>query len=102
MTSATAAPAGRRPGAVELPLAARLVQGWTTVCTEHDENAVVVCDVAIADVRRALLPLMNVEIAHVPMQGTRVVNHDPAQVREFGARIGAAIAAHGGSLQPSH
>jgi hypothetical protein len=45
---------------------------------------------------------MNVEIAHVPMQGTRVVNHDPVQVREFRARITAAIAPHGGSLQPSH
>jgi hypothetical protein len=61
-----------------------------------------VCDVAIADVRAALTPLPHIEIEHVPFQGTRVVNHDPLQVREFRARIGAAIARHGGSLQPSH
>jgi hypothetical protein len=58
-----------------------------------------ICDVAIADVRAALTPLAHIEISHVPFQGTRVVNHDPVQVREFRARIGAAIAPHGGSLQ---
>jgi hypothetical protein len=72
------------------------------VCTEHDENALMICDVAIADVRAALSPLPNVEIEPVPYQGTRVVNHDPVQVREFRARIGAAIAPHGGNIQLSH
>jgi hypothetical protein len=61
-----------------------------------------ICDVAIADVRAALSPLPNVEIEHVPFHGTRVVNHDPVQVREFRARIGVAIAPHGGSIELAH
>lgn len=70
------------------------------MCTEHDENAVVVCDVAIADVRHALAALANIEIAPIPYEGTRVVNHDPSQLREFRARLSAAIAQHGGLLDP--
>lgn len=72
------------------------------MCTEHDENAITVCDVAIADVRRALEPLVNLEISIVPFQGTRVVNLDPIQVREFRARVAAAIGPHGGNLEPSY
>lgn len=70
------------------------------MCTEHDENAITICDVAIADVRHALETLGNIEICEVPYQGTRVVNLDPIQQREFRARLAAAIGPHGGNLQP--
>lgn len=68
------------------------------MCTEHDENAVTVCDVAIDDVRTALACLSNVEITQVAYVGNRVVNEDPTQVREFRARLGGALARHGVQL----
>ncbi len=69
------------------------------MCTEHDENTVTVCDVAIDDVRAALSCLSNIDITHVPEIGNHVVNHDPNQVREFRARLSCALTRHGVQLE---
>ena len=68
------------------------------MCTQQDPDTVMVCDVAIADVRGALdgLPAT---FTHVDYEGTLVVSGDPAARQEFRRRINAALAPHGGRLQ---
>lgn len=44
------------------------------MCTEESANAVVVCDVAIQDVRDALVDLPGVNFVHLEGEGTRVIN----------------------------
>ena len=68
------------------------------MCTERTPDAIVVCDVAIADVRAAMLPLGNVAITHLPYEGNLVTNPDAAHTGEFRAALAGAIAKHGGSL----
>lgn len=65
------------------------------MCTEHGPADVVVCDVALADVRTALAGL-DVSFEHLPYEGTRVVG--PADPAVFRARLDAALRPHGGGL----
>ena len=68
------------------------------MCTERTPDAIVVCDVAIDDVRTAMATLGNVEITHLPYEGNLVANADLANRDEFRAALAGAIAKHGGSL----
>ena len=66
------------------------------MCTEKSPNEIVVCDVAIPDVRAALGGLAQVTFVHRPYEGTLVVNSDPAASDAFGAMVRHAIARHNG------
>ena len=67
------------------------------MCTQQDPDTVMVCDVAIADVRGALDGL-SATFTHVDYQGTLVHSGDPAAREEFRQRVNTALAAHGGRL----
>ena len=68
------------------------------MCTERSPDEVVVCDVAIADVRAALAPVPGVRVTHLPYEGNLVVNAQAEQREAFRTRLAAALAPHGGSL----
>ena len=68
------------------------------MCTERTPDAIVVCDVAIDDVRAAMAPLGNVEITHLPYEGNLVAIPDSTHRDEFRAVLAGAIAKHGGFL----
>jgi hypothetical protein len=70
------------------------------MCTERDADTVMVCDVAIGDVRAALAGLP-ATFMHVDYEGTLVVSSDPAARGEFRRRVNAALAPHGGRLDGS-
>lgn len=67
------------------------------MCTQTDADTVMVCDVAIADVRGALTGLP-ATFTHVDFEGTLVRSGDPAARDEFRRRMNAALAPHGGRL----
>jgi hypothetical protein len=68
------------------------------MCTSEAPDTVVVCDVALADVRRVVGALPGVTLTHVPFEGTRVHSRGDVAVEAFRAAVGEAIAPHGGSL----
>ena len=68
------------------------------MCTSHTPENVVVCDVALADVKRLAGALPGVTLTHLPYEGTRVESIGEVPVEVFRAAVNEAIAAHGGSL----
>jgi hypothetical protein len=68
------------------------------MCTSHDGQTVVVCDVALPDVRRLVGSLPGVELTHLPFEGTRVQSAGAVPVEVFRAALSEAIAPHGGAL----
>ena len=68
------------------------------MCTSKSETEVVVCDVALPDVRRIAGALPGVTLTHLPYEGTRVESTGEVTAAEFRAAVNAAIAPHGGSL----
>jgi hypothetical protein len=68
------------------------------VCTSEHPDSVVVCDVALPDVRRVVGALPGVTLTHLPFEGTRVASAGVVPVEDFRAAVRTAIAPHGGSL----
>jgi hypothetical protein len=68
------------------------------MCTSHAPDEVVVCDVALADVREQVGTLPGVTLTHLPYEGTRVQSAGAVPVEVFRQAISDAIAPHGGSL----
>jgi hypothetical protein len=68
------------------------------MCTSHAADSVVVCDVALPDVRRLVGVLPGVELTHLPYEGTRVRSTGDVPVEQFRAALAEAIAPHGGLL----
>jgi hypothetical protein len=68
------------------------------MCTSHAPENVVVCDVALADVREQVGTLPGVTLTHLPYEGTRVESAGEVPVAVFRSALNAAIAPHGGSL----
>ena len=68
------------------------------MCTQKSEHEVVVCDVALPDVRRELADLPGVTLTHLPYEGTRVHSTGEVDTATFRATLSAAIAPHGGFL----
>ena len=68
------------------------------MCTSRSSADVVVCDVALPDVRRLVGGLPGVELTHLPYEGTRVTSAGEVPVADFRAALAEAIAPHGGSL----
>ncbi|MCW2585907.1 MAG: hypothetical protein JWN55_1423 [Frankiales bacterium] len=68
------------------------------MCTSKAADEVVVCDVALPDVRRLVGVLPGVELTHLPYQGTRVQSAGQVPVEVFRSALAEAIAPHGGSL----
>jgi hypothetical protein len=68
------------------------------MCTDEAPESVVVCDVALADVRRLAGTLPGVTLTHLPYEGTRVASAGDVPVAEFRAAVHQAISAHGGGL----
>jgi hypothetical protein len=66
------------------------------VCTSENERSVVVCDVALPDVRRIAGALPGVTLTHLPYEGTRV--ESTGDVAAFRAAVNEAIAPHGGAV----
>lgn len=61
------------------------------MCTEESADAIVVCDVAIQDVRDALVGLQGINFIHLEGEGTRVVNTLPDYTNTFGENVRTAI-----------
>lgn len=61
------------------------------MCTEESKDAIVVCDVAIQDVRDALANLPGVDFIHLEGEGTRVVNTSPGYTDLFRESVRGAI-----------
>ena len=70
------------------------------MCTEQSRDEVVVCDVALVDVRRLVGDLTGVVLTHLPYEGTRVANLGGTDTGEFRLALGQALALHGGALVP--
>ena len=68
------------------------------MCTSHAPENVVVCDVALADVREQVGMLPGVTLTHLPYEGTRVESSGEVPVAVFREALNTAIAPHGGSL----
>jgi hypothetical protein len=68
------------------------------VCTSRAPEEVVVCDVALPDVRRVVGALDGVTLTHLPYEGTRVASSGAVPVEVFRAAVNEAIAPHGGAL----
>jgi hypothetical protein len=68
------------------------------MCTSRSDTEVVVCDVALPDVRRLAGALPGVTLTHLPYEGTRVESSGEVSVAAFRAAVNEAIAPHGGSL----
>ena len=68
------------------------------MCTSEAPSTVVVCDVALADVRRLAGALPGVTLTHLPYEGTRVESAGEVPVEVFRAAVHEAISAHGGGL----
>ena len=66
------------------------------MCTSESADSVVVCDVALPDVRRLAGALEGVTLTHLPYEGTRV--RTTGDTAAFRAAVAEAIAPHGGSL----
>ena len=61
------------------------------MCTEESKDAIVVCDVAIQDVRDALANLPGINFIHLEWKGTRVMNTTPEYTDRFGENVRSAI-----------
>jgi hypothetical protein len=68
------------------------------MCTDRAPDVVVVCDVALPDVRALAGSLPGVVLTHLPYEGTRVENTGGTATPDFRAAVHAAISRHGGSL----
>jgi hypothetical protein len=68
------------------------------MCTSHAPENVVVCDVALPDIKRLVGALPGVTLTHLPYEGTRVFSSGSVPVAEFRVALAEAIAPHGGSL----
>lgn len=68
------------------------------MCTSHAPERVVVCDVALPDVKRLVGALPGVTLTHLPYEGTRVESDGSVEVAVFRGSLNEAIAPHGGSL----
>ena len=68
------------------------------MCTSNAPTEVVVCDVALPDVRRIAGALPGVTLTHLPYEGTRVESTGDVDVAVFRAAVNEAIGPHGGSL----
>ena len=68
------------------------------MCTSESETSVVVCDVALPDVRRVVGALPGVTLTHLPYEGTRVESAGEVPVAAFRQAVNDAIAPHGGAL----
>lgn len=68
------------------------------MCTSKAPDEVIVCDVAMTDVRRLVGVLPGVELTHLPYEGTRVQSAGLVPVEVFRGALSAALAPHGGSL----
>ena len=70
------------------------------MCTSRAADDVVVCDVALADVRDRVGALPGVTLTHLPYEGTQVRSDGQVPVAAFRAAVDEAIAPHGGALPP--
>ncbi len=68
------------------------------MCTSNAPAEVVVCDVALPDVRRIAGSLPGVTLTHLPYEGTRVESAGDVDVAVFRAAVNEAIGLHGGAL----
>jgi len=68
------------------------------MCTSHAPENVVVCDVALPDVRELVGALPGVTLTHLPYEGTRVESDGSVPVEVFRGAVNEAIGKHGGSL----
>ena len=68
------------------------------MCTSKAADEVVVCDVALPDVRRLVGNLPGVRLTHLPYEGTRVENLGATGTAEFRRALSDALASHGGLL----
>lgn len=68
------------------------------MCTSEAPAQVVVCDVALPDVRRLAGALPGVTLTHLPYEGTRVESSGDVPVEVFRAAVHEAISLHGGGL----
>ena len=68
------------------------------MCTSKGPEEVVVCDVALPDVRRIAGSLPGVTLTHLPYEGTRVESAGEVPVEAFRAAVHEAISLHGGGL----
>lgn len=68
------------------------------MCTSHGPDEVIVCDVALPDVRRIVGTLAGVALTHLPYEGTRVANSGETATVAFRAALVEAITPHGGAL----
>jgi hypothetical protein len=68
------------------------------MCTQHAPEHVVVCDVALPDVRSLVGTLPGVTLTHLPYEGTRVESSGEVPVEQFRSALSEALAPHGGSL----
>jgi len=68
------------------------------MCTAKSDTEVVVCDVALPDVRRIVGALPGVTLTHLPYEGTRVQSDGSIEADVFRAKLNEAVTPHGGSL----
>jgi hypothetical protein len=68
------------------------------MCTSKSDTEVVVCDVALPDVRRVVGALPGVTLTHLPYEGTRVESSGETTAEVFRAKLNEAVAPHGGSI----
>jgi hypothetical protein len=68
------------------------------MCTSEAPEKVVVCDVALPDVRRIVGALPGVTLTHLPYEGTRVESAGEVPVAVFRQALNDAVAPHGGAL----
>jgi hypothetical protein len=68
------------------------------MCTSEAPEAIVVCDVALPDVRRLVGGLPGVTLTHLPYEGTRVESAGEVPVAVFRQALNDAVAPHGGAL----
>ena len=68
------------------------------MCTAKGPAEVVVCDVALPDVRRLVGALPGVTLTHLPYEGTRVASTGEVPTEAFRAAVNEAIGLHGGAV----
>ncbi len=68
------------------------------MCTSHAPQNVVVCDVALPDVKELVGTLPGVTLTHLPYEGTRVESDGTIGVEDFRGAVNEAIGKHGGRL----
>ncbi len=68
------------------------------MCTSQGPGTVVVCDVALPDIREVVGVLPGVTLTHLPYEGTRVESDGTIGVEAFRGAVNEAIGKHGSSL----